>query len=93
MAHTKTISGTRMANGMRRMDANAGTKNSTMSTPITLPMYMLAMSPHTNSGFSTNSMGPGWSPQIRSPPSITAAVGEPGMPSVIMGSIAATPAA
>jgi hypothetical protein len=69
-----------------------GTKNSTTSTPITLPVYMLAISPHTNSGFSTNSIGPGWRPQMRSPPSITAAVGDPGMPSVIIGSIAATPA-
>ncbi len=60
---------------------------------MTLPVYMLAIRPHTNSGFSTKSMGPGWRPQIRRPPSITAAVGDPGMPRVIMGSMAATPAA
>src|SRR5206468_10976728 len=47
----------------------------------------------TKSGFSVNRSGPGWRPQMMSPPSMTAAVGEPGMPSVIMGSIAATPAA
>ena len=54
---------------------------------------MLAMSPQTNSGFSLKSIGPGWSPQIMSPPSMTAAVGEPGMPSVIMGRSEAPPAA
>ena len=74
---------------MRRMAAKSGTKASTISTPMTLPVYMLAMRPHTKSGFSLNSMGPGCSPQMMSPPSMTAAVGEPGMPSVIMGSSAA----
>ena len=58
-----------------------------------LPVYMLAMSPQTNSGFSWNKSGPGCSPQMMRPPSITAAVGDPGIPSVIMGRIAATPAA
>ena len=82
-----------MANGMRRIAANSGTKASTMSTPITLPVYMLAIRPHTKSGFSLKSIGPGWSPQMMSPPSMTAAVGEPGIPSVIIGSIAAPPAA
>ena len=38
-------------------------------------------------------MGPGCSPQMMRPPSITAAVGEPGIPKVIIGSIAAMPAA
>ena len=42
---------------------------------------MLAISPHTKSFCSTNSSGPGCSPQINSPPSSTAAVGDPGMPS------------
>ena len=64
-----------------------------MSTPMTLPVYMLAMRPQTNSGFSMKSIGPGCRPQMMRPPSITAAVGDPGMPSVIIGSIAATPAA
>ena len=63
-----------------------------MTTPMTLPVYMLAMRPQTNSGFSLKSIGPGWSPQMMSPPSMTAAVGEPGMPSVIMGSSDAPPA-
>ena len=54
---------------------------------------MLAMSPQTNSGFSLNSIGPGWRPQMMSPPSITAAVGVPGIPSVIIGSSDAPPAA
>src|SRR6266478_9082729 len=84
-AHTETMSGVRIAKGTRRMAAKSGTKASTMMTPMTLPVYMLAMSPQTNSGFSLKSIGPGWSPQMMSPPSMTAAVGEPGMPSVIMG--------
>ena len=54
---------------------------------------MLAISPQTKSGLSMKSIGPGCKPQMISPPSITAAVGEPGIPSVIIGSIAATPAA
>ena len=75
------------------MAAKNGTPASTISTPMMLPVYMLAISPHTKSGFSVNSSGPGCSPQIMRPPSMTAAVGEPGMPSVIIGSMAATPAA
>src|ERR671935_2625929 len=92
-AHTTTMSGVRIANGMRRMAAKNGTNMRTMSTPMMLPVYMLAIRPHTKSGFSLNSMGPGCKPQMMSPPSMTAAVGDPGMPSVIMGSMAATPAA
>ena len=60
---------------------------------MTLPVYMLAMRPQTKSGLSRNSIGPGWRPQMMSPPSITAAVGLPGMPRVIMGSSEAPPAA
>src|SRR4029450_10978505 len=93
LAPTTTMSGVRMANGTRRMAANNGTKASTITTPMILPVYIEAISPHTNSGFSLNSIGPGCSPQMMRPPSITAAVGEPGMPSVIIGSMAATPAA
>src|SRR5688572_5034821 len=93
MAQTTTMTGVRIANGTRKIAAKKGTKASTTSTPMMLLVYMLAMSPQTKSGFSLNSMGPGWSPQMISPPSMTAAVGDPGMPSVIIGSIAATPAA
>src|SRR5262249_46883222 len=93
IAHTATMSGVRMAKGTRRMAAKSGTKARTMATPMTLPVYMLAMRPHTKSGFSLKSMGPGWSPQMMRPPSMTAAVGEPGMPSVIMGKSEAPPAA
>jgi hypothetical protein len=93
MAQITTISGVRIANGMRRMAAKNGTNASTISTPIILPVYMLAIRPQTKSGLSTKSIGPGCRPQIMSPPSITAAVGEPGMPKVIIGSMAATPAA
>ena len=39
-----------------------------------------------------NSIGPGFSPQIMSPPSMTAAVAEPGIPSESMGSSALVPA-
>ena len=93
MAQITTMSGVRIAKGMRRIAAKNGTKASTISTPMTLPVYMLAMSPHTKSGLSLKSMGPGWRPQMINPPSMTAAVGDPGMPSVIIGSMAATPAA
>ena len=46
--------------------------------PARLPRYMLAIRPQTKSFCSTNSSGPGCRPQIRRPPSSTAAVGEPG---------------
>ena len=36
--------------------------------------------------------GPGWSPQMKRPAIITADVGEPGIPSVIIGTSEATPA-
>ena len=87
------MSGVRIAKGTRKMAAKNGTKASTISTPMILPVYMLAIRPQTNSGFSVNSNGPGWSPQMIRPPSMTAAVGEPGMPSVIIGNMAAMPAA
>src|SRR5215470_5339520 len=93
IAQTTTMSGVRIANGIFRIAANNGTPARTISTPMMLPVYMLAMSPQTKSGFSVKSSGPGCRPQMMRPPSMTAAVGEPGMPSVIMGSIAATPAA
>ena len=54
---------------------------------------MLAMSPQTKSWCSRNRTGPGWRPQMKSPAMITADVGDPGMPSVIIGTIDATPAA
>ena len=82
-----------MAKGIRRIAANNGTPASTIKTPMMLPVYMLAMRPQTKSGFSVKSSGPGCRPQMIRPPSMTAAVGEPGMPRVIIGSMAATPAA
>ena len=48
----------------------------------------MAIRPQTKSGRSTNSIGPGFRPQIIRPPIITAAVAEPGMPSASIGSIA-----
>src|SRR5437870_3373258 len=78
-AHTTTITGVRIANGIRKIAAKNGTKASTISTPMTLPVYMLAVRPQTKSGFSVKRSGPGWSPQMISPPGITAAVGEPGI--------------
>ena len=80
-------------NGTRRMAANSGTQVSTTIRPAMLPRYMEAIRPHTNSFCSTNSIGPGCRPQISRPPSSTAAVGEPGMPSVSIGSSALVPAA
>src|SRR5213596_133826 len=85
--------GVRIAKGILRMAANNGTPASTIKTPMMLPVYMLAMSPHTKSGFSVKSSGPGCRPQMIKPPSMTAAVGEPGMPSVIIGSMTAAHAA
>ena len=82
-----------MLNGMRRIAANSGTVESTTIRPTTLPRYMLAIRPQTKSGCSVNSSGPGCRPQIRSPPSSTAAVGEPGMPRVSIGRSALVPAA
>ena len=58
-----------------------------------LPRYIEAIRPQTKSAFSTKSSGPGCRPQIRRPPSSTAAVGEPGTPSVSIGSSAEVPAA
>ena len=58
-----------------------------------LPRYMLAIRPQTKSFCSTKSSGPGCRPQISRPPSSTAAVGEPGTPSVSIGSSAEVPAA
>ena len=54
---------------------------------------MLAISPQTKSFCSTKSSGPGCRPQIKRPPSSTAAVGEPGMPRASIGSNALVPAA
>src|ERR1700741_1443807 len=80
MAHSTTISGVKSANGMRNMAAKNGTKANTISTPRMFPVYMLAISPQTNSGFSLNRSDPGCSPQIINPPSITAAAAEQGAP-------------
>ena len=87
------ITGAMIENGMRRIAANSGTVLSTTMRPTTLPRYMLAIRPHTKSFCSTNSSGPGCRPQISRPPSSTAAVGEPGMPSASIGSSALVPAA
>ncbi len=80
-------------NGIRRIAANSGTVDSTTSSPTILPRYMLAISPQTNGPCSWNSSGPGCRPQIIRPPSSTAAVAEPGMPSASIGSSALVPAA
>ncbi len=93
IAQMATMTGAMIEKGMRRMPANSGTRLNTTIRPATLPRYMLAISPQTKSGFSANSSGPGCRPQINRPPSSTAAVGEPGMPSVIIGSSALVPAA
>ena len=41
------------------MAAKNGTNASTIRTPMMLPVYMLAMSPQTKSGFSVKRSGPG----------------------------------
>src|SRR5688572_27379003 len=86
MAQITTMTGAMIGNGTRRMAANNGTMVRTTISPAILPRYMLAIRPHTKSFCSTNRRGPGCSPQIMSPPSSTAAVGDPGMTSVLMGS-------
>ncbi|MNL04069.1 hypothetical protein D3C87_1246280 [compost metagenome] len=93
MAHTMMMIGAMIENGMRRIEANSGTVASTTIRLTTLPRYMLAIRPQTKSCCSTNSVGPGCRPQIIKPPSITAAVAEPGMPRVSIGSRALVPAA
>ena len=80
-------------NGIRRIEANSGTQVKTTNSPAILPRYILAIKPQTKSGFSTKSNGPGCRPQISKPPSNTAAVGDPGIPSESMGNNAAVPAA
>ena len=86
------ISGPMIENGIRSTDAKNGTVASTRTTATTFATYIEAISPQTNSCCSTNSSGPGCSPQIISPPIITAAVAEPGTPSASIGSSAETPA-
>ena len=87
------ITGAITEKGMRRIEAQKGTVVSTTSRPTMLPKYMDAIRPQTKSFCSTKSIGPGCRPQISKPPSSTAAVGEPGIPRVNMGSRAAVPAA
>ncbi|MNN57166.1 hypothetical protein D3C81_1721370 [compost metagenome] len=87
------MAGAMMENGMRRMAANSGTVLNTTSRPTILPRYILAIRLQTKSFCSTNSIGPGCKPQIIRPPSKTAAVAEPGMPSASIGSSALVPAA
>src|SRR5258706_433070 len=79
--------------GTRRIAAKNGTHVRTTMRPTMLPRYIDAMRPQTKSGFSMKRSGPGCSPQIMRPPSSTAAVGEPGTPSVSIGSNAEVPAA
>src|SRR5579862_7633929 len=80
-------------NGTRNIEANSGTVDKTTISPAMLPRYMLAIVAQTKSLCSTKSNGPGLRPQIMSPPSSTADVAEPGMPSVSIGSNALVPAA
>jgi len=87
------ITGAMIENGMRRIAANSGTQVSTTIRPAMLPRYIEAIRPQTKSFCSTNSSGPGSRPQISRPPSSTAAVGEPGTPSVSIGKSAEVPAA
>ena len=82
-----------MKNGMRISAANTGTVSNTSTTATMLPTYIEAISPQTKSFWSTNSIGPGFNPQIISPPIMTAAVAEPGMPSESIGNSALVPAA
>jgi len=93
IAQITRITGAMIAKGTRRIAAKSGTHVSTTTRPTMLPRYIDAMRPHTKSGFSTKSSGPGCRPQMSSPPRSTAAVGDPGTPSVIIGRSAEVPAA
>ena len=93
IAQTTRMSAAMIEKGTLRMAANQGTATSTTISPAMLPRYIEAISPQTNSFCSTNSIGPGCRPHMISPPSSTAAVGEPGTPSVSIGSSAEVPAA
>ena len=93
MAQITMMTGAITENGIRRIAAQNGTVVSTTSRPTMLPRYIDAIRPQTKSFCSMKSIGPGCRPQISRPPSSTAAVGEPGMPSVSIGSSAEVPAA
>src|SRR5690606_2352909 len=84
--------GPMMENGAFKIDEKIGMVVSTSTTATTLATYIEAIRPQTKSDCSMNSMGPGCSPHIISPPIITAAVADPGMPNASMGSRADTPA-
>jgi len=64
-----------------------GMKARLMMTANRFAAYSDAIRPQTNSLWSVNSRGPGSRPQMTMPPSRMAVVGEPGMPSVSIGSI------
>ena len=87
------MSGAMMKNGMRINAAKMGTVSRTSTTATMFPIYIDAISPHTKSFCSMNSIGPGLRPHIIKPPIITAAVAEPGMPSDSIGKSALVPAA
>ena len=93
MAQITMMTGPMIENGTRRIMANHGTVVSTTMRPTILPRYIEAIRPQTNSFCSMNSSGPGCKPQISSAPRSTAAVGEPGTPSVNIGIRALVPAA
>ena len=76
-----------MVNGKVSTLTNTGMNARLISTVTKLAIYSEPMSPQTKSGCSVNSSGPGRRPQIIMPPNKIAVVGEPGMPSVIIGSI------
>ena len=60
---------------------------------ITLPIYMLEISPHTKRELFAKSIGPGCRPWMRNAPNITAVAADPGMPKVSKGTRAPPAAA
>ncbi|OPY92245.1 MAG: hypothetical protein A4E73_01332 [Syntrophaceae bacterium PtaU1.Bin231] len=60
-----------------------------MMTSITLPIYMLAMRPHTTPGASLNRVGPGCRPNMIKAPIRTAEVPPAGIPRLSIGTKAA----
>ena len=87
MKHNTQIIGVRIVNGIARTRTKTGISAIFKTTATKLATYIDPISPQTKSGCCVNNSGPGRSPQIIIPPNRIAVVGDPGIPSVIIGSI------
>ena len=91
--HRIKMIGARIVNGIFNTQMKAGMKAMLINSANRLAAYRLAIKPQTKSGWSVNTIGPGSRPQITMPPKRIAVVGEPGIPRVIIGSMAPVEAA